>query len=136
MKDTNGQHINKSGFKVPENYFEEFRASLKLEADQQTSKKKFKLRPMHYSIAASVVLVIVSVFTFMPPKQSTNTNIEHGDILLSDLEYYDIDMHDLYYAYNDELIESSSQEPEISDDVLIDYIADEIEIEDMILYEE
>jgi hypothetical protein len=125
-----------SGFKLPENYFEDFRKQLRIDIEKDTPKKKtFHLSPIHYTIAASILLVIVSTFTFLPFNQNQNS-LESSDVLLSDIEYYDIDMNDIYYAYNDELILENETETEINEDVLIEYLTEEIDINDMILYEE
>ena len=125
---------HKSGFKVPEGYFCDFKNRIPdLIKDEKSikphEKKSIKL---FYFAAASIILLMLSTFVFIP----TNSKQKHIEIQLSDIEYYDINMNDIYYAYNDENIEFLDDELNIEDTETINFLVDELSVEELILLNE
>jgi len=128
---------NKGGFKVPEGYFEQFENKIPelIKEQSKNNPKKTKTIAYFYIAAASISLLILSTFVFLPTEQS-NTNKGSINIELSDIDYYDINMDDIYYAYNDENIEFETEELNSEDYETINYIADELSFEDLVLLSE
>ena len=95
------------------------------------------MRLLAYKSVSIVLLflLMVSVFVFLPSNK-TIANKQAVNIELSDIDYYDINMNDLYYAYNDENIEFESENFEAEDIETINYIADELSIDEIILLSE
>ncbi len=126
------QKNTESGFKIPENYFEDFRSNIPNLINEKPSLGKPNHRTLFYAIAASIVLLMVSAITFLPELNKENN--KSSNYQLSDAEYYDINMDDLYYAYNDEK-ESISLNTEV-DNETIDYLADEMDLDEIIVLSE
>ena len=83
-----------SGFKIPEHYFEDFRSNIPNLIKENKSVGKTNHRTLVYAIAASIVLLMVSAITFLPELNKENN--KSSNYQLSDAEYYDINMDDLY----------------------------------------
>jgi len=75
---------------------------------------------------------MLSTFVFLP----SNNNVKHIEIQLSDIEYYDINMNDFYYAYNDENLNFTENELDLEDTETVNFLADELSVEDLILLNE
>ena len=126
------QKNTKSGFKIPENYFEDFRSNISDLIIENKSERKTNHRTLIYAIAASIVLLMVSAITFLPEFNKGNNN--SSNYQLSDTEYYDINMDDLYYAYNDDKqIVSSNTEV---DNETVDYLTEEMDLDEIIVLSE
>ena len=128
---------NKNGFRVPEGYFEKSKIEIQelIKQDKSIPVNKRNSFSLFYAVAASIVLLMVSVFVFLPSNETLNSK-HTVNIELSDIDYYDINMNDLYYAYNDENIAVEPESIEPKDIETINYIADELSIEDIILLSE
>ena len=84
--------MNKDGFKIPDNYFEQFPNELMLKIAHKRKKKKIFQFSVISSVAASVLIVFLSVYV-MYNQESTNA-IE--DCQLSEIDYFGIEMNDIY----------------------------------------
>lgn len=122
-----------NGFKIPENYFEDFRRNIPELIKKEEQKRKSNQLTIFYAAAASLVLLMVSTFVFTSNnnelKNSTNSNY-----LLSDTEYYDLNINDIYFAYNDDT--EINTDFNYSDDEIIDIISDEIDLDEFIFLSE
>ena len=125
---------HKGGFKVPEGYFEEFRNKIPeiIKEDKVFVPKRNNSIKLFYYAAASIILLMLSTFVFYP----SSNNTKHIEIQLSDIEYYDINMNDIYYAYNDENLDFTENELNLEDTETVNFLADELSIEDLILLNE
>ncbi len=126
------QKNKESGFKIPDNYFEEFRLNIPDLIKKKKTISKTNHKTLVYAVAASIVLLMVSTITFLP--ELTRSNIQSDNYELSDAEYYEINMEDLYYAFNDdtESINTSSD----LDNETINYMADDMDLEEIIVLSE
>ena len=120
---------NRNGFKIPDNYFEEFKQKIPELIKAEKSNKKPNRIGVYYAVAASIILLILSSLTFLPLNETENHN--NPNYLLSDSEYYDLDMNDIYFAYNEE--QEILEEINIPDDEYLNYIADEMELDELII---
>ena len=120
-----------NSFKIPDNYFEDFKQRIpKIISD---NKKEIKPRSnklsIYYAVAASIILLIVSAITFSPIlNEQKNSPIQYE---LSDAEYYDIEMDDLYFAYNEEVI--PEEVSAVEDEDMVNYLADEMDLDEILL---
>ncbi len=120
-----------NSFKIPDNYFEDFKQRIpKIISD---NKKEIKPRSnklsIYYAVAASIILLIVSAITFLPIlNEQKNSPIQYE---LSDAEYYDIEMDDLYFAYNEEVI--PEEVSAVEDEDMVNYLADEMDLDEILL---
>jgi len=124
--------MTKNGFKIPENYFDEFRNNLPEIIEHNAKEKKQNSIRIYYSIAASIIFIVASIFTFLPSSTTEENKLLSQE--LSDVEYYDIDMNDLYYAYSTDLNEQNSND--IDEENIIDYLSDESDLNELILLSE
>jgi len=120
-----------NSFKIPDNYFEDFKQRI----PQIISDNKKEIKPrsnklsIYYAVAASIILLIVSAITFLPIlNEQKNSPIQYE---LSDAEYYDIEMDDLYFAYNDEIIPKEIST--VEDEDMVNYLADEMDLDEILL---
>jgi len=122
---------HKSGFTVPEGYFNDFRNKIPdlIKEDKNIKIQKKINYKLFYFAAASIILLMLSTFVFYP----TTNNQKHIEIQLSDIEYYDININDIYYAYNSENINYTDDQLNIEDAETVDFLIDELSIEDLIL---
>ena len=125
---------HKGGFKVPEGYFEDFKNKIPdlIKEDKTLVPQKNNSIKLVYYAAASIILLMLSTFVFSP----SNNNVKHIEIQLSDIEYYDINMNDIYYAYNDENLDFTENELDLEDTETVNFLADELSVEDLILLNE
>ena len=118
------------GFKVPEGYFEEFQNTIPEIIAKEESVSKTKTLRMYYTIAASIVLIAISSLVLIPTNTPQNKTVLYQ---LSDTDYYDLKMNDLYFAYN----EDSQTEPISNDnEEIINYITDEMDLDEIIILSE
>jgi len=127
------KETTRSGFKIPDNYFDDFRKNIPSIIEQREAVPKRNKKLFYFAAAASIILIAVSVFTFLP-KQSQPKDMQLLALELSDVEYYDIDMDDLYYAYeeNSEIL----NETEIDQENIIDYLESESDLNELIFLSE
>jgi len=122
---------NKNGFKVPEDYFKEFEQRIPEIIKKHNGIKKSKSFSIYYTIAASIILLAVSSIIFIPKFNINESNINPYE--LSDAEYFDLKVSDLYYAYNEEanadIVTNNNEEVE-------NYIADEMDLDEIIMLSE
>lgn len=124
-----------TGFKVPDQYFETFQQRISKQI-QEPEKKKTNIgsRSIYFAIAASVVLLIVSGITFLPVNNDSTPNPYLLAYDLNDADFYNFEMDDLYYAYNDAAI--LEEELDLYEEELTDYIAEEMELDELITLSE
>ena len=121
----------KNAFKIPENYFEDFKQRIPeiINENKKEIKPRSNRLSIYYAVAASIILLIVSAITFLPIlNEQKNSSIQYE---LSDAEYYDIEMDDLYFAYNDEIVPEENSEAE--DEDMINYLADDMDLDEILL---
>ena len=134
----NDKHI-KQGFKIPDNYFDEFRNKLPeiIKEHESIKQPSIRISPTLYLVAASIILLIVSVFTFIPQNNTIDTKTTVAHQVLPDAEYYDLDIDDLYYAYNEGNSGGLEEaEPALDKEALVDYLADASDLDELILLSE
>ncbi|MBN2667863.1 MAG: hypothetical protein JXR60_01430 [Bacteroidales bacterium] len=126
---------NKNGFKIPEGYFDTLSNKVqdKILSEQNTSHSIF-YRPSYW-VAASIIAIVISGVGYFHFFENSKSNYKNNNIVLSDLEYYDFNMDDLYYAYNENSITDESIE-ELDAKSLEEYIVDEVNINDILIFEE
>lgn len=124
-----------TGFKVPDQYFETFQDRMS-ELIHEPEKKTTTLRSnsIYYAIAASIVLLIVSGITFLPINKTSPNNMQTLAYALNDADFYNFEMDDLYYAYNDDVL--LEEEMDLYEEELTEYIAEEMELEELITLSE
>ncbi len=123
--------IRKGGFKIPEDYFENLRNKIPDIIKNDSSHKKINI---YYTVAASIILLITSIFIFLPQQNINNNSIilSQG---LSDVEYYDINIDDIYYAYEDN-DKTSLELNNIDNETIIDYLEEDSDLNELILLSE
>ena len=124
-----------TGYKVPDQYFETLQERMS-ELIQEPEKKTKTIRPIsiYYAIAASVVLLIVSALTFLPLNIDSSSNTPSLAYDLNDADFYNFEMDDLYYAYND--AEFLEEELDLYEEELADYISEEMNLDELITLSE
>jgi len=85
--------MKKDGFKIPDNYFEQLPDSIMQKIAKEKKKKKIFHLSIISSVAAAILIIFVSVYTMYPQQ---NTPIKLDDCQISDIEYFDIEMTDIY----------------------------------------
>ncbi len=115
---------SKNPFKVPENYFEEVNKKIILSTKPVKEKSGFitRLRPA-LAIAASVALFVLISYTAMKIFQPVSKNVDLSEISIQELsESYLYDIDDLTLIENADLSVYSEEVPDISEEVIIDYL--------------
>lgn len=124
-----------TGFKVPDQYFETFQDRMsELIHEPENKTTTLRSNSIYYAIAASIVLLIVSGITFLPINKTSPNNMQTLAYALNDADFYNFEMDDLYYAYNDDLL--LEEEMDLYEEELTEYIAEEMELEELITLSE
>jgi len=92
----------KSGFKVPEGYFEDLPMRIQKRIEVEGSQKStFRIPSWSLAMAASILLVISFVFIFNDSEQNANeilAEVPEAD-LIAYLDQVDVDIYDLASAF-------------------------------------
>jgi len=104
--------MNKNGFKIPDNYFDHFPNKVMSRIKAEKKKKKTFQLSVISSIAASVLIVFLSVYTMYKQED------KNEDCQLSEIEYFGIEMNDVY----DICENTNSPIPDLEDTEIIDFL--------------
>ena len=106
--------MKKDGFKIPDIYFEEFPETIMSKIRAEKKKKKTFQLSIISSIAASILIVLLSVYTMYNQKSSKPID----DCQLSEIEYFGIEMNDIY----DICENTNTSTNNIEDEEIIDFL--------------
>ncbi|GEM_PF-2314182 len=126
-----------NGFNTPENYFSDFRAQLnqkiqlqKAVPTQQNTISRFTFG--QFSVAASILVLFVSSILLMD-SPNNQMIIKKANIVLSDVDYYDIEINDLYYAF-EEGVRNTANENETGE-AIEDFLSQDPDFEEILTEE-
>jgi hypothetical protein len=118
------QSNTKSGFKLPNGYFDKFEVPIKKE------KKNFKLQfiksTIYTGIAASIILILFLTLNFSKEKADLN------DLSVYEIENYILENDIEYLLYDDDNFSDLSQFDYLDETEVESYIINEIDIENLI----
>jgi|GEM_PF-6623897 hypothetical protein len=118
-----------SGFKVPENYFNEFPKKIEeIIANVKPDKPKKLQLKAYYSIAAVFVSIIVVATVLIKNYTKEPTQLENQTLAYLECNIYDVSDEILY----DVTIESESLETKTNNNIELDVLAEEITEEEII----
>ena len=106
--------MNKDGFKIPENYFDAFPKKM---LQKVNTKKKNLSVILSLSIAASFLIVFFSVQNLLFP---TDHPMQKNICQISDVEYFDINMTEIY-----DICDNNTENKELEDTELIDFLIED-----------
>jgi len=133
----------KSGYKVPEGYFEELPLKIQQRIQSEsTQSKTLKVPSWSLAMAASVVIILTSVFLLFQGKDNAAEELlaeVPEEDLIAYLDQFEMDEYDLASAFPEdteelefediEMLDEVDLEDESIDEILLEFnIEDELEI--------
>ena len=118
------QSNTKSGFKLPDGYFEKFEVPIKEE--KKTFKLQFIKSTIYTGIAASITLILFLTFNL------SKTKTDFNDLSVQEIENYMLKNDIEYLLYDDDNFSDLSQFDYLDETEVESYIINEIEIENLI----